>query len=135
MEASEKPSIKSKPGKEDAPKGKTTIADDVVSVIARIAAEQVEGVHQIGNPSLRGVFSRLGRHGGIDSEVGLKEAAVDVDLVVEFGYPITQVADALRRQIIESVEYMTGRKVVEVNINVMDVYIAKTEKSQKRNLE
>jgi uncharacterized alkaline shock family protein YloU len=116
-------------------KGKTFISDEVVSIIARIAAEQVEGVHQIGDSSLRGMFSRLGRSPGIDSDVGLKEAAVDVDIVVDYGYPIKILADELRRSIIESVEYMTGRKVVEVNIHVIDVYIPKTEKVSKRELE
>jgi uncharacterized alkaline shock family protein YloU len=138
VEASDKPAV---PGKQAARKpevptrGKTVIADEVVSVVARIAAEQVEGVHQIGESSLRGVFSRLGRTGGVESEVGLKEAAVDIDLVVEFGFPIGKVAETLRRQIIESVEYMTGRTVVEVNINVVDVHVPKVEQSAKRRLE
>ncbi len=123
--------------KKEEPRGKTFIADDVVSVIARIAAESVEGVHQLGDSNLRGVFSRLGRHGGIESEVGLKEAAIDVDIVVEYGVPITKVASTLRKQIINQVEFMTGRNVVEVNINVVDVYVprAQTETKQKRSLE
>lgn len=140
METPSKPTVAPKPAAtppvDDAPsRGKTFISDEVVSVIARLAAEQVEGVHQIGSSNLRGVFSRMGRHGGIESEVGFKEAAIDVDLVVEFGYPITRVTDALRRQIVESVEYMTGRKVVEVNINVVDVHIPRDEKRDKRRLE
>jgi uncharacterized alkaline shock family protein YloU len=55
--------------------------------------------------------------------------------VVEFGFPIGKVAETLRRQIIESVEYMTGRTVVEVNINVVDVHVPKVEQSAKRRLE
>jgi len=116
-------------------KGKTFISDEVISIIARIAAEQVEGVYQIGDSSLRGMFARLGRSSGIDSDVGLKEAAVDVDIVVEYGYPIKILSDELRRSIIESVEYMTGRKVVEVNIHVVDVHIPKAEKTSRRELE
>ena len=115
--------------------GKTYISDEVVSVIARSAAEQIEGVHQIGESSLRGMLSRLGGSKGIASEVGLKEAAVDIEVVVEFGYPIKVLADNLRRQIIESVEFMTGRKVVEVNVHIVDVHIPKVEKRQKRLLE
>lgn len=115
--------------------GKTYIADEVVSIIARIAAEQVEGVHQIGDSNLRGMIARMGRTKGVESEVGLKEAAVDIEVVVQFGYPIRQVAQTLRSQIIESVEFMTGRKVVEVNIHVVDVYIPKVEKRTKRQLE
>jgi uncharacterized alkaline shock family protein YloU len=116
-------------------RGKTYISDEVVSIIARIAAEQVEGVHKIGESSLRGIFSRLGRSPGIESEVGLKEAAVDVEIVVEYGYPIKILADELRKAIIQNVEYMTGRKVIEVNIHVVDVHVQKVEKRAKRQLE
>jgi uncharacterized alkaline shock family protein YloU len=123
------------PGPPDS-RGKTTINDEVVSVIARIAAEEVEGVRQIGASNLRSVFSR-GRHLGVEAEVGLKEAAVDVDLIVAYGYPIPQIAQALRRRIIEQVEFMTGRRVVEVNVHVIDVHVPKTEAptQQRRQLE
>lgn len=119
-------------------RGKTYIADEVVSIIARIAAEEVDGVYQLGDSSLRGVMSRLGRKSGIESEVGLKEAAIDVDVVVEYGFPITKVSSDLRRQVIENVEYMTGRKVVEVNINVVDVHVPRVEQAAakpKRQLD
>jgi uncharacterized alkaline shock family protein YloU len=115
--------------------GKTYISDEVVSIIARIAADQVEGVYQIGESTLRGMLARLGRRGGVESEVGLKEAAIDIEVVVEYGYPIKEIAATLRRQIISGVEYMTGRKVVEVNVHVVDVHIPKTEKRAKRQLE
>ena len=116
-------------------RGKTYIADEVVSVIARLAAEQVEGVHHLGESSLKGMIARMGRTRGIESEVGLTEAAVDIEVVVKFGYPIKQVAEVLRSQVIDSVEFMTGRKVVEVNIYVVDVHIPKVEKRTKRQLE
>lgn len=116
-------------------RGKTIIADQVISVIARIAAERVEGVHQIGASSLRGVFARLGKHAGVASEVGLKEAVVDIDLIVSYGYPLADIAAQVRREIIESVEYMSGRKVLEVNVNVVDVYVPKVEPRTKRQLE
>jgi uncharacterized alkaline shock family protein YloU len=116
-------------------RGRTYIEDDVVSVIARIAAENVDGVHQLGESSLRGVISRLGRHGGVDAEVGMKEAAVDVEIVVEFGYPIKDVSRSLREQIISTVETMTGRRVVEVNVFVTDVHVGKLERRHRRQLE
>jgi uncharacterized alkaline shock family protein YloU len=121
---------------ETQPRGKTTIADDVVSIIARIAAEQVEGIHQLGESSFRGMLG-LGRHRGIESEVGFKEAAVDIEVIVEYGYPIKEVASQIRAAVIEGVEYMTGRKVVEVNVNVVDVYIPKIDSKSKakRQLE
>jgi len=118
-------------------RGKTFIADEVVSVIARIAAEQIEGIHSIGEPSLRNIISRMGRHHGVDAEVGMKEAAADIEVVIDFGYPIRDVAQDLREHVIETVEQMTGRRVVEVNIHVVDVFVPKMEqpRSPRRQLE
>jgi uncharacterized alkaline shock family protein YloU len=116
-------------------RGKTFISDEVVSVIARLAAEQVEGIHQIGLSSFRSMLSRFGRHRGVESEVGLKEAAIDIDVTVIFGYPIRELAQELREVIIDSVERMTGRQVVEVNINVNDVHVPGREQRTRRQLE
>jgi uncharacterized alkaline shock family protein YloU len=116
-------------------RGRTFIDDEVVSVIARIAAENVAGVHQLGESTLRAFFSRMGAHHGVDAEVGMKEAAVDVEVIVEFGYPIREVAQALRQQIISTVERMTSRRVLEVNVYVIDVHVAKSEHRHRRQLE
>ena len=102
----------------------------MVSIIAARAAEQVEGVHKIGESSLRSLVSRLGRHAGVASDVGLKEAAVDISIVVIFGQPIATVAENLRKQIIEDVEYMTGRHVIEVNVHVVDVHVPKPVRAE-----
>ena len=61
------------------------------------------------------------------------QAAVDFDIVVEYGTPITQIARAVRRQVIASVEELTGLHVVEVNITVDDVNLpAVTDARDKR---
>jgi len=104
-------------------RGQTFIDDEVVSVIARIAAEHVDGVHKLGASNLRGMISRLGRSAGVEAEVGLQEAAVDIEIVVEYGYPIRDVADELREAIIDTVEATTGRSVIEVNVYVVDVHL------------
>ncbi|HJL17993.1 MAG TPA: Asp23/Gls24 family envelope stress response protein [Sandaracinaceae bacterium LLY-WYZ-13_1] len=115
------------PDAEPRRRGRTYIDDEVVSVIARIAAEQVEGVHQLGRSTLRGMMARLGRTGGVDAEIGLKEAAVDLEIVVEFGHPIREVADELRETVIETIEATTGRRVIEVNVYVVDVHLPRLE--------
>jgi uncharacterized alkaline shock family protein YloU len=117
-----------------AERGRTVIDDEVVSVIARLAAESVEGVHQLGNSTLRALFSGAYRHPGVDSEVGMREAAVDVEIVAEFGYPIRAVSRELRQRIIDAVEHMAGRRVVEVNVYVVDVHVGKTGR-RRRELE
>jgi uncharacterized alkaline shock family protein YloU len=115
-------------------RGKTFIADEVVSIIARHAAEGIDGIHRIGQSSFRSLFSRMGRHHGVESEVGMQEAAVDLEITVEFGYPIRELAGALRAHVIDAVEQMTGRRVVEVNISVMDVHLEGRETSKRREL-
>lgn len=122
------------PSADPANRGKTYIADEVVSVITRMAAEQVEGIHSIGEPSLRNFIGRS-RHVGVEAEVGLKEAAADIEVIVEFGYPIKDVAQTLRKHVIETVEQMTGRRVVELNVHVVDVHVPKVERRTRRQLE
>lgn len=115
-------------------RGKTYIADEVVSVIARMAAEQVEGIHRIGEPSLRNFMGSFGRTQGVAAEVGLVEAAADIEIVVDYGYPIREVANAIRDAVTSAVEHMTGRKMIEVNIHVVDVHIPKVQQKPRREL-
>lgn len=121
-------------GPQHAQRGRTFIADEVVTVIARIAAEQVPGIHRIGEPSLRNLLAGLGRGTGVAAEVGVQEAAADIDVVVEYGHPIRAVAGAIRTAIIDAVEHMTGCRVVEVNVHVIDVHVPKLEAKPRREL-
>ena len=109
--------------------GRTTIADGVVSKIAGIATREVDGVHAVGGGAARAVGAvreRLGgrSHGqGVSVEVGERQAAVDVSVVVEYGTAIADVADGIRRNVIRSIERMTGLEVTEVNVDVSDIFI------------
>jgi uncharacterized alkaline shock family protein YloU len=116
-------------------RGQTFVEDEVVSIIARTAAQQVQGVHRLGESSLRTLFSRFGRSHGVDAEVGMKEAAIDVEVVVEFGYPIRDVANEIRHRVIEIVEEMVGRTVLEVNVYVIDIHTPAVEGRRRRTLE
>ncbi|MEJ5943809.1 Asp23/Gls24 family envelope stress response protein [Pseudokineococcus basanitobsidens] len=112
-------------------RGTTTIADQVVSKIAGIAAKDVAGVHALGGGAARAFGSIRERipgastnHSqGVTVEVGEKEAAADVSLIAEYGVAIADLASGVRRNIISSVERMTGLKVTEVNVEVTDVFI------------
>ena len=68
----------------------------------------------------------------IDVEVGERQAAVDLDVVVDYGAAIVDVAESIRRNVIENVEAMTGLQVVEVNVTVDDVYLGETEDQEPR---
>lgn len=112
-------------------RGTTSIADQVVSKIAGIAAKDVAGVHALGGGAARAFGSIRERipgastnHSqGVTVEVGEKEAAADVSLIAEYGVAIADLASGVRRNIISSVERMTGLKVTEVNVEVTDVFI------------
>lgn len=115
--------------------GKTTIADTVVSKIAGLSAREVHGVHALGGSASRAVGALRERipgatvnHAqGVSVEVGEKQAAIDIDIVAEYGVSIADLAAGIRRNVIASIERMTGLEVVEVDITVHDVYVADEE--------
>lgn len=118
--------------------GNTTIADGVVQKIAGLAAGEVSGVYALGGGAARafsavrdripGATQSVGQ--GVSVEVGERQAAVDLDLVTEYGAPIAEVARAVRRNVIGAVEGMTGLKVTEVNIAVNDIHLPSDDDGQ-----
>lgn len=111
--------------------GRTSIADTVVSKIAGIATREISGVHDLGGGAARAVGalreripgSRTNLSQGVAVEVGERQAAVDLDIVAEYGVAIADLAGAIRRNVISSVEAMTGLEVTEVNITVHDIHL------------
>ncbi len=111
--------------------GNTTIADTVVSKIAGIATRDVDGVHAVGGGTARAVGAfreripgaRTNHSQGVSVEVGEKQAAIDLDIVADYGVAIADLASGIRRHVIEAVERMTGLQVTEVNVTVHDVYL------------
>ncbi|MEU6859247.1 Asp23/Gls24 family envelope stress response protein [Glycomyces sp. NPDC046736] len=111
--------------------GKTTIADQVVAKIAGIAARDVDGVHALGGGVSRTVGaikeripgSRTNYGQGVSVEVGERQAAVDLDIIADYGIAIADLAAGVRRNVVGSVERMTGLEVTEVNIVVHDVHL------------
>lgn len=116
-------------------RGKTSIADTVVEKIAGMSARQVSGVHALGKGSARAmgaIRDRLPVGGssspgqGVSVEVGERQAAVDLDVVAEYGVSIVDLTQAIRRNVIEQIEGMTGLEVTEVNIAVNDVFLGES---------
>ncbi|WP_043263788.1 Asp23/Gls24 family envelope stress response protein [Streptomyces sp. CT34] len=117
-------------------RGRTTIADGVVEKIAGLAARDVVGVHAMGSGlarTLGAVRDRVpgGRSApatrGVRAEVGEVQTALDLEIVVDYGVAIADVARAVRENVISAVERMTGLEVVEVNIAVVDVKLPDEE--------
>jgi uncharacterized alkaline shock family protein YloU len=111
-------------------KGTTSIEDTVVAKIAGLAAREVSGVYAMGAGAARAFGSVRGMVGGdksaaqgVSVEVGERQAAVDLDLVAEYGTAIPDLAGAVRRNVIAAVERMCGLEVTEVNIRIDDVHL------------
>lgn len=121
--------------------GQTTVADSVVAKIAGIAAREVSGVHDMGSGAAR-AFGMLKEKlpvtsdsprptQGVSVEVGEREAAIDLDLVMEYGVSIPDVSKSVRNNVIQRVERMTGLSVTEVNISVDDIWLGDDSKDDE----
>ena len=110
--------------KKDNSLGSIRIADEVVSIIAGLAATEVEGIVGMSGGIAGGIAEMLGRKNfakGVKVEVGEKEAAVDLYIIVKYGVRIPDVALAAQENVKQAIENMTGLSVVEVNIHVQGV--------------
>lgn len=115
--------------------GRTIVHNQVVAKIAGLAVREIEGVNRLvpydtsqSVTSFAKTITRSDMHDlGIHVEVGQKEAAVDVRIITEYGASIPAVADAIRRNVADRIGAMTGLNVVEVNIDVMDLYFPEDE--------
>ena len=125
-------------GGDPASRGRTTIADGVVEKIAGLATRDVDGVHAMGSGLSRtfgavrdrvpGGAKSVTR--GVKAEVGEVQTALDLEIVVEYGFSITEVSRDVRENVIAAVERMTGLEVVEVNIAVSDVKLPDEEEEE-----
>ncbi|WNZ89037.1 Asp23/Gls24 family envelope stress response protein [Streptococcus iniae] len=113
-------------------KSKLTYDDKVIEKIVGHALENVDGLLAVSG----GFFSNLKNNvinsdsvtDGVNVEVGSKEVAVDLDVIVEYGKAITKIAESIKAIVSQNVDVMTHLKVVEVNINVVDI---RTKEEQK----
>ncbi|WP_394941887.1 Asp23/Gls24 family envelope stress response protein [Psychromicrobium sp. YIM B11713] len=115
--------------------GKTTIEDAVVAKVVGIATREVPGVYALGGGAaralgaIRDVVGNTDLTQGVSVEVGEKQVAVDITLVVEYPSPLKGVADQVRSAVYGAVEKLVGLDVVEVNITVSDIHIPSDDKS------
>ena len=101
------------------------ISDDVVSVIAGVAVSEVQGVAGMAGGFAGGiseVFSgKKNLAKGIKTEINEKNVKIDVNIIVEYGSRIPDVAFEIQNRVKKAVESMTGLKVEEVNVHVQGV--------------
>lgn len=116
--------------------GVVKISDEVVSVIAGIAAEEIKGVEdlqQLGGNNISQLLKGK-KNIGRNVKVTLNEdsAIIDLNLAVEYGIKIPELVSAVQENVKKTVEAMTGLKVDSVNINVQSIYLPKTEKKESK---
>jgi uncharacterized alkaline shock family protein YloU len=132
------------PLNEEGAAGRTTISSVVVQKVAGLATREVAGVHALGgggvSRALGALRERIPGSGtvttaGVAVEVGEKQTAIDLDVVVEYGARIADVARAVRRNVITAVEQITGLEVIEVNIAVNDIHLPGEEEPESTRVE
>jgi uncharacterized alkaline shock family protein YloU len=120
--------------------GSTSISDSVVSKIAGIASQEVDGIRMGsgGSQAVSGIIGSITGGGsgsqtqGVSVEVGQEEAALDLTLTAEYGKSIPQLAEAVRRNVANRVESLVGLRVTEVNITVSNIFFPQQEAEQER---
>ena len=104
--------------------GDVVIANDVLAIIAGIAATEVEGVHSMDGGWSGQFISKLGIKDlarGVKVQVREGEVKVDLSLNMEYGYAIPKVSDLVQDKVSASINNMTGLNVSEVNIRISGV--------------
>lgn len=125
-----------KPSSSQGVEGKTTIDNGVVAKIAAAAAQEVPGIHDMGTSGVGGavggaIGAMTGAVGGgsnqqstkgVSVEVGEVEALINLNIIVDYGARIPQIAEGLRKNVSNRVQTLTGLTVKAINIEVSDVF-------------
>ncbi|MFV9510219.1 Asp23/Gls24 family envelope stress response protein [Tepidibacillus sp. LV47] len=117
--------------------GKIKIESDVVAMIAGLAATDTEGIASMSAGITEGLAKRVSGKNvtkGVRVEVGETETAIDLRVVIKYGFKIHEVARKLQQNVKEAVESMTGLRVVEVNVYVEGVELQKDEPEQEESV-
>lgn len=109
------------------------IADEVVAIIAGLAATEISGVAAMSGGLVGGIAERLGKKNlskGVKVEVGEREAAVELSIIAEYGVRIQDTALKIQENVRTAIESMTGLNVIAVKVNVQGVGFAQEDKDK-----
>ena len=123
--------------RDDDSTGTITYANEVIAIIAGVAANEVEGI--AGMCTSGGITEMFGHNRnitkGVKVEIGSEEASVDLFVVVEYGTPIQTAALNVQENVRKAIETMTGLHVVRVDVHVQGVSFEKENKEAQAGLE
>lgn len=114
--------------------GDLKIANDVVGIIAGLAATEVPGVAGMSGGIAGGIAEMLGHRNlskGVKVDVGEHECVVDLFVIIEYGYSIPEVAQQIQENVKRTIEVMTGLDVMEVNLHVLGVHFPQEKKGEE----
>jgi uncharacterized alkaline shock family protein YloU len=117
--------------------GTIQIAPEVIEVIAGMATIEVPGVAGMSGGFAGGIAELLGRKNlskGVKVEVGQRDAAIDVSVVIEFGTRIPEVASGVQHNVKNAIETMTGLNVLHVNVHIHDVIFKTADKAEEAEI-
>lgn len=116
--------------------GIVKISDEVVSVIAGIAAEEIQGVvefqHGVSNNISNLLKSKKNSGKSVKVTLGENSAIIDLNVSVQYGLKIQEVVEAVQENVKKTVEAMTGLKVDSINVNVQSIYQVKEDKEEAK---
>ena len=118
------------------PGSSITYANEVVAIIAGVAAGEVEGIASmcpVGGIDILGRNKNVTK--GVKVEIGTEEASVDLYINVEYGTPIQKAAQDAQENVRKAIEEMTGLHVVRVDVHVQGVSFEKEQKETRQGLE
>lgn len=116
---------------------KIRIADEVVAIIAGKAVSEIQGVYEMSGGFAGGISEVLsGKKNlakGIKVVVTEKDTKIDVNIIVEYGVRIPEIAFEIQTKVKKAVETMTGLKVIEVNVHVQGVNTNIEKKEEEKS--
>ena len=104
--------------------GEVQIADEVVAIIAGLAATEVEGVDSMAGNITNELVGKLGMKNlskGVKVDVTEEHVSVDLSLNIRYGYSIPSVSEQVQEKVSTAIENMTGLTVLDVNIKIAGV--------------
>ena len=112
--------------REDDSMGSVKIADDVVAMIAALAATEVDGVSSMNGNLTHEIMNKIGYKNltrGVKVEVFNKKVRVDLSIIIEYGYNIPGTSQKVQTKVQAAIESMTGLEVTDVNVRIAGVNI------------
>ncbi len=108
--------------------GEINISDEVIEIITNISAKEVEGVKGLyGNISddIAGIFTRKSHNKGVSIQIIEEKVNIELNIIVEFGVKIPEVAWQVQENVKNAVESMTGIEVEVINVNIAGINFTK----------